>query len=148
MSADKYFEKALEAVRKVQDTILICAPVISQEAAIGALRVGAAYCREKLRDIAVVRNVILDKLDAIRNFCSVPPADGAFYFLLRLDTDLDDMEIVERLIREFRVAVIPGSTFGINHGCYLRVAYGALKKDTAAEGIARLVQGLKVIVGK
>ncbi|GAG06370.1 unnamed protein product, partial [marine sediment metagenome] len=124
-----------EAVRKVQDTILICAPVISQEAAVGALDAGADYCREKLKGIAEVRNVMLEELHSIRSFCEAPPADGAFYFLLRLDTDLDDMTVVERLIREFGVAVIPGNTFGIDDGCYLRVSYGPLKKATAAEGV-------------
>jgi len=43
------------------------------------------------------------------------------------------------------VAVIPGTAFGIASGCYLRVAYGALQKQTAAEGIGRLVRGLKAL---
>ena len=57
------------------------------------------------------------------------------------------MELVERLVREFRVAVIPGTTFGLNEGCYLRVSYGALTEETAAEGIRRLVKGLRTILG-
>ena len=32
-------------------------------------------------------------------------------------------------------------------GCYFRVAYGALHKETVAEGIGRLVAGLRAIVG-
>ena len=48
------------------------------------------------------------------------------------------MTIAERLIREFGVAVIPGTTFGMDRGCYLRVAYGALAADTIGEGIGRL----------
>ena len=139
-------EELFEAVRKVQDTILICAPVISQAAAIGALSVGSAYCRKKLKEITEVREVILGELAAIEDFCRVPLADGAFYFLLRLDAPLDDMTVVARLIREFRVAVIPGNTFGMDDGCYLRVSYGPLKKETAAEGIGRLVRGLRTIV--
>ena len=57
------------------------------------------------------------------------------------------MELVERLIREYQVAVIPGTTFGMEDGCYLRVAYGALQQETAAEGIGRLVRGLRAILG-
>jgi aspartate/methionine/tyrosine aminotransferase len=67
---------------------------------------------------------------------------------LRIDSPLDSMEIVERLVREFGVAVIPGITFGIEAGCYLRVAYGALERETIAEGVGRLVRGLKAIVEK
>ena len=49
------------------------------------------------------------------------------------------MAIAERLIREHKVAVIPGPAFGMSDGCYFRVAYGALQKATVAEGIGRLV---------
>jgi aspartate/methionine/tyrosine aminotransferase len=46
------------------------------------------------------------------------------------------------------VAVVPGTAFGMEEGCHLRVAYGALEKQTTAEGIGRLVRGLKKILGK
>lgn len=133
----------LESIRKIQDTILICAPVISQFAAIGALQAGRAYCEEKRRPIVEVREIVLKALREIGDICTVPKADGAFYFLLRLNRKADPMQLTERLIREQRVAVIPGTAFGISEGCYLRIAYGALEKDTAAEGIGRLVEGLK-----
>ena len=51
----------------------------------------------------------------------------------------------ERLIREHKVAVVPGPAFGMTDGCYFRVAYGALQKATVAEGIGRLVKGLRAI---
>ena len=136
----------LDPVKKIQDTILICAPVISQYAAVGALQVGSAYCAEKLRGIEEVRRIVLDQLQSIQDLCTVPRADGAFYFLLRLHKPLDPLALTERLIREHGVAVIPGNAFGIREGCYLRVAYGALQKETAAEGIGRLVRGLKALV--
>jgi aspartate/methionine/tyrosine aminotransferase len=136
-------EHLLTAVRKIQDTIVICAPVISQYAAIGALQAGAQYCLEKLKGIAENRGLVRGELASLGPRCEVPPADGAFYFLLRLKTTADPMQLTERLIREHRVAVIPGTTFGLNDGCHLRIAYGALRKDTATEGIGRLVEGLK-----
>lgn len=135
------------AVRKAQDTILICPPVISQEAAVGALAAGPAYCREKIARVAQVRELVLAELEAVRSFCTIPRALGAFYLLLRPQTQLDSLAIVERLVREFGVAVIPGTTFGISDRCALRVAYGALDSDTIAEGIGRLVRGLRSIVG-
>ena len=134
------------SVNKIQDTILICPPVISQYAALGALQAGVGYCREKMSAIASVREIVLNELKCIRDLCTIPPADGAFYFLLKINSKLDAMELVERLIREHSVAVIPGTTFGMEDGCYLRVAYGALEKDTAAEGIGRLVRGLQTIL--
>jgi aspartate/methionine/tyrosine aminotransferase len=136
-----------EAVKKIQDTNLICPPVISQYAALGALAVGAGYCREKLEQITEVRAIVLQELLKISALCLVPPADGAFYFMLKLDTPLPPMAVVERLVSEHRVAAIPGTAFGIENQCCLRVSYGALQKETAAEGIERLALGLVKIPG-
>jgi aspartate/methionine/tyrosine aminotransferase len=135
-------ESLLVAVKKIQDTILICPPVVSQYAALGALQAGPGYCRRQVGALAEVRKTFLHELAGLGDRCEVPRADGAFYFLLRIHGDHDPMELTERLVREHRVAVIPGTAFGIDRGCYLRVAYGALPKNTAAEGIGRLVTGL------
>jgi aspartate/methionine/tyrosine aminotransferase len=134
----------LSAVTKIQDTNLICAPGISQYAALGALQAGKAFCREKVAAIAQVRQLVLKELQTIPDICTVPLANGAFYFLLNVHFELDSLDLVKRLIQEHQVATIPGSTFGMA-GCYLRVAYGALEAETAIEGISRLVNGLKAI---
>ncbi|MHC4684346.1 MAG: aminotransferase class I/II-fold pyridoxal phosphate-dependent enzyme, partial [Planctomycetota bacterium] len=133
-------------IRKIQDTILICPPVISQFAAVGAMRAGADYCRQKLQMTAEVRRIVLNELETAADLVTVPRADGAFYFLLRVHKDTNSMKLVRRLIEEHKIAVIPGETFGMKDKCYLRVAYGPLQKDTAAEGITRLVHGLKEIL--
>lgn len=133
------------AVRKIQDTLLICPPVVSQFAAIGALQAGQPYVAEKVRDLARVRASVQRTLGQIGG-CEVPPANGAFYFLLRLATPLDPMSIVERLVRQHGVAVIPGNAFGLTRGCHLRVAYAALPEAAIMEGIGRLASGLETIL--
>jgi aspartate/methionine/tyrosine aminotransferase len=143
----------LVAVKKVQDTILICPPVISQYAALGALQAKDDYLRENIGalaqpavGIAEVRQLVIAALNQLESLCSITPANGAFYFFLKINTQMDTFELVKRLIQEYKVAVIPGTTFGMKDGCYLRVAYGALQKDTAKEGMDRLVQGLQTIL--
>ena len=132
-------------IRKIQDTILICPPVISQWAAVGAMKAGRSYCRQKLQMTTEIRRICMDELAGIANLVTVPPANGAFYFLLRVHKNSNPMELVRKLIERHKVAVIPGMTFGMQDKCYLRIAYGALEKDTATEGIGRLVKGLKQI---
>jgi len=134
-------------VNKIQDTILICPPLVSQAAALGALEAGRAWCEPHVARLARIRTLVLDRLAALGDICEVPTPDGAFYCLLRVDTTLPDMTIVERLVREHRVAVIPGSAFGAAGGCYLRISYGALEETTVAEGMERLVGGLRVVIG-
>lgn len=134
------------AIKKVQDTILICPPVISQYAALGALQTGHSYCQEHLQAIAEVRHLVLTALKDLDGLCTVAPTNGAFYCFLKVHTDMPAMGLIERLIREHQVAVLPGDTFGMTKGCYLRIGYGALQKETATEGIERLVKGLKTIL--
>ena len=135
------------AVNKIQDTILICPPHVSQAAAVGALAAGRSYCDRNVRTLAAVRELVLARLAEIGDLCEAPSADGAFYCLLRVHTDMPAMTLGERLIREHRVATVPGTTFGLHEGCYLRVSYGALAPETVEEGMGRLVAGLKALTG-
>lgn len=140
------FPARLEAaMRKIQDTILICSPVISQFAAVGALQAGRAYAQGHLATIAESRAIAQHALGDIPG-CVVPRADGAFYLLLRVATPLHPMAVAEKLIREHGVAVMPGNAFGLGTGCYLRVAYAALPPAAIAEGIGRLATGLKALL--
>jgi aspartate/methionine/tyrosine aminotransferase len=136
----------LSAVKKVQDTILICPPVISQYAALGALKVGKPYCQKHLLELAKTRELVKQKLETIKDICTVTGGEGAFYFFLKIKTEQNDFELVKQLIKDYQVAVLPGMTFGVTEGCYLRLAYGALEQETADQGINRLVTGLKEIV--
>jgi aspartate/methionine/tyrosine aminotransferase len=142
-----YPEHLASAMAKSQDTILVCPPVASQIGAIAALEVGRAYCEPHVRELAEIRDIVFSELSALAPLASVPAADGAFYCLLKVNTTVDPMTIAERLIREHKVAVIPGPAFGMTGGCYLRVAYGALQKATVAEGIGRLAKGLRALLG-
>ncbi len=132
-------------IKKIQDTILICPPVVCQFAAIGAMETGSSFCRHHVQALDRVRSLVRESLDQLGSACHVPRADGAFYYLLQLDCDLDPMALVHRLIKDYGVAAIPGNTFGLD-GCTLRISYGALKEDRVAEGIGRLVRGLHDIL--
>ena len=58
---------------------------------------------------------------------------------------MTSMQLVEGLIREHGVAVIPGSAFGVERGCTVRVSYGSLQPASVVEGIGRLVRGLRSV---
>jgi aspartate/methionine/tyrosine aminotransferase len=136
-----------DSVLKAQDTNLICPALVSQAAAAAALDAGSAYCRSHLEGIGRVRKMVLEELRTVGDICRIPPAEGAFYMLLKVETGLDSLTLAERLIREHGVAVIPGVAFGLAESCYLRVAYGALEPATAEAGIRRLTAGLRALAG-
>jgi aspartate/methionine/tyrosine aminotransferase len=126
------------AMLKVQDTNLICASLIAQHAATAMINTATDYRREQLRLLAHVREAVLEELAALEPRCHAPTASGAFY----------PLQLVERLIREHRVAVLPGSAFGLDRGCSLRISYGALEPDAALAGIKRLTGGLRAILNR
>ena len=133
---------------KIQDTVIICAPAVSQAVALEALRIGRGYCHQHLESIAKVRQQVLERLSSVPDLLTIPPSQGAFYFLAKVRTSMGDLPLTERLVRNHKVAVIPGGTFGVTEGCCLRIAYGSLKMETAVEGTGRLIEGLRAILGR
>ena len=137
----------LEAsVKKIQDTNLVCPPIVNQIAATRALQMGREWCSHKIAGFESVRDMVLAEFDRLGDRCEVPRPEGAFYALVKLRTEKTDMQLVESLIREFGIAVMPGCTFGVHDTCSIRVAYGALDGKTVAEGMGRLVRGLEQLL--
>jgi aspartate/methionine/tyrosine aminotransferase len=133
-----------EAVYKVQDTVLICPTVVAQAAALACVQEGRAWTAHFLDPLRAVRREVLDLFTSIADICDVPTPGGAFYCLPHVRTPLTAMTVMERLVREHKVAAIAGETFGLT-GCYLRVSYGALEGEAVREGMLRLVTGLRKV---
>jgi len=133
-------------LRKIQDTNVICATVIAQYAAIGALQSGRDYCTPYVAELAAVRAQALDAVESITDKVRLLPGEGAFYLFVEVPGyDDGDLCLATRLIKEHGVAVIPGSAFGVTDRCTLRVSFGALQSASAIDGIGRLMSGLNAL---
>jgi aspartate/methionine/tyrosine aminotransferase len=132
-----------DAVNKIQDTNLICPPLVSQRVAAAALRAGRDFWGPKVEALRGVRDEVMTALRQVSDLCDVPETQGAFYALLRVHRGGDPFALVQRLVRNHRVAAVPGSAFGLTDGCYLRVSFGALERDAVVEGVGRLVAALR-----
>ena len=139
-------ERLHRDLMKIQDTVVVSGAAISQFVGLRAMREGRGYCAAHLPSLARVRNEVLAHLRAVPDLVEVPPAAGAFYLFVKVNTGMNAMALSERLVREHKVAVIPGETFGVLRGCWLRIAYGCLREETAVEGMDRLVTGLRAIL--
>ncbi len=139
-------EQLWDAVNKVQDTNLVCPSGLAQDAALAAVTIGEAYPRPGVARLNDMRRFVLEEIRRAHPPCDVPASMGAFYYFLHVHTDLSAMTVAERLIREHRVALMPGSAFGATDGCYLRLSYGTVDHDTAREGIGRLTSGLRAML--
>lgn len=139
-------DELFDAVNKIQDTNLICPPLVCQAAAAAALRVGQPYCAPHVAALDVVRGEVHETLRGIADLVEAPGTDGAFYVLLRVKTDLDAFTLTRRLIERHKVAVVPGSAFGVTDTCALRISFGALDRASVATGMGRLIEGLRAEV--
>ena len=130
---------------KVQDTTLICPPRLSQRAAAVALSDDWDWMQAPMAALRRRRQQWLESFDQPgRPWRLLAPADGAFYGLLELDSPITAELAMERLVREHGVAVVSGSSFGLE-GCCLRVSYGMLQGEAFSDAIARLAGGLEAL---
>jgi len=112
----------IESMMKIHQYTMLCASVIAQCAALEALRNGEPQVQEMLADYDKRRRVIVKGLNRIGLTCFEPR--GAFYAFPSIKkTGLSSDEFAEKLLREQKVVVIPGSAFGKCGEGYVRCCY-------------------------
>lgn len=128
-----------DQMMKVQDTIPICPPRVSQYAALGSMAAGKDWVREKIASLELGRAAILDAMSSLEH---VMGGSGAMYVMGKLpDEASDDQEFARKLVQEFGVACIPGSFCGLPG--WIRVCYSNLPPEKCAEAAKRLKAGLQ-----
>jgi len=131
-------------MRKIHQYTMLCAPIMSQMAAVEALRNGLDEMREMVLSYKQRRNLFVKGLNEIGLACHKP--EGAFYaFPSVKETGLSSDEFAERLLFECKVAVVPGHVFGNSGHGYIRCSYATSvdQINEALERMARFVQKLR-----
>ncbi|MEP6755800.1 MAG: pyridoxal phosphate-dependent aminotransferase [Chthonomonadales bacterium] len=136
----------LPALGKIQDTTIICPPIVSQMAAVAAMQAGKQFVNSQVQPIAEAREAFVNELSPLLGLENIGPGGGAFYLLLSMPGDQKPLDIATRLIKEFGIGIIPGDAFGIKDRCTLRVSYGSITGAALDEGLSRLKQGLKAVL--
>ncbi len=125
-----------DAALKIHQYVMLCAPVMGQIGALEALRSAEDEKTSMVNEYRLRRNMFVAGLNQIGLSCHVP--EGAFYaFPSVKGTGLSDAEFAERLLREQRVAVVPGSVFGAGGEYHLRCAYAVSRKELT-EALGRM----------
>ena len=125
-----------EAALKIHQYVMLCAPVMGQVAALEAIRSAEDEKNRMVNEYRLRRNMFVAGLNRIGLPCHVP--EGAFYaFPSVKETGLSDVEFAEGLLKEQRVAVVPGSVFGVGGEDHLRCAYAVSRKNLT-EALGRM----------
>ena len=115
-------QELIEAMMKIHQYAILCAPIMSQEAAIEALERGEPAMVSMRREYELRRNYIVRGLNDLGLECFKPR--GAFYVFPKItSTGLSSREFSLRLLREKKVAVVPGGAFGPSGEGHVRCSY-------------------------
>ncbi len=125
-----------EAMMKIHQYAMLCAPITSQAAAIEALENGAPMMEEMRRSYAMRRNLLLKRFEEMGIPCFEP--GGAFYAFPEIGKfGLSSKDFAFRLLEEENVAVVPGTAFGKGGEGFVRCCY-ATAMDQLEEALNRM----------
>ncbi len=126
----------LEGIVKVHQYSIMSAPTVAQDAALEALRTCEADVEAMVGEYDRRRRLMVDGLNAIGLRTFEPR--GAFYVFPQItSTGLDSETFTERLLREERVAVVPGGAFGPSGEGHVRACY-ATSYEQLEESLVRI----------
>ncbi len=128
----------VEAMMKIHQYAILCAPVMSQEAAIEALDRGERSMVRMRNEYEMRRNYIVSSFNEIGLECFMPR--GAFYVFPKISaTGLASKDFSLRLLQEKKVAVVPGTAFGPSGEGHVRCSY-ATAMDQIKIAVARIAE--------
>lgn len=119
-----------EAMMKVHQYSMLCAPITAQIAAVEALENGAGPVEKMRKAYWHRRNLVVSELNAAGLSCFQP--GGAFYAFPEIrSTGLSSREFAQRLLEEEKVAVVPGTAFGTAGEGFVRCCYATDDQNLA-----------------
>ena len=134
----------IDAMMRVHQYSMLCASIISQEAALEAIQHGRADTLEMREQYRARRNYIVSAFNEMGLPCHLPR--GSFYaFPCIQSTGLCSKDFARQLLEAEKVACVPGSAFGPTGEGYLRCCFAtALDRiEIATERMARFVKRVR-----
>ena len=134
-------EALIEAMMRIHQYSMLCASVISQEAALEAIEHGEADTAEMREQYRLRRNFMIAALNDMGLACHAPR--GSFYaFPSVKSTGMTSKEFALALLQSRKVACVPGSAFGPAGEGYVRCCF-ATGMDRITEAMERMAQFVK-----
>ncbi|HMJ89033.1 MAG TPA: aminotransferase class I/II-fold pyridoxal phosphate-dependent enzyme [Candidatus Acidoferrum sp.] len=134
----------IEAMMKIHQYSMLCASIISQEAAIEAIENGWGDMLEMREQYKLRRNLIVKAFNEIGLPCHLPR--GSFYAFPCIEsTGLTSKEFAVKLLEEERVACVPGGAFGASGEGFVRACFATSldQIQVATERISRFVKRVR-----
>ncbi|OYW71129.1 MAG: aromatic amino acid aminotransferase [Verrucomicrobia bacterium 12-59-8] len=135
-----------EAMMKIHQYCMLCAPIMSQMAGIEALKMGETAYEDMRQSYEQRRNLIVSRLNGMGLHCFNP--GGAFYVFPEIrSTGLTSKEFAIQLLEKKSVAVVPGSAFSSAGEGFVRCCY-ATAPDLIAKAMDLMEEFVNEVRGK
>jgi aminotransferase len=135
-------ENITKHILKVHQYNVSCANSIAQKAAVEALTIGKDDALPMKKEYEARRDYVYERLQAMG--LNVVKPDGAFYFFVKIPSSilLNSFDFALELVKEAKVAVVPGSAFSEYGEGYFRLSY-ACSMRTLELGLDRIENYLR-----
>jgi aminotransferase len=129
-------KEVIAGMTKIHQYTIMCVSITSQMAACEALQTGRKSLEEMKREYRRRREFVVDGLNRLGLKCWKP--QGAFYAFPSIrSTGLASMDFSQRLLKEQKVAVVPGTAFGACGEGFIRISY-ASSLEHLKEALSRI----------
>jgi len=118
-------EELIPQIAKAHIPLAICAPVVSQYAALGALK-GSQDCVEQFREKYLsARNLMCERLDHLKSVFDYQRPGGSYLMFPKIlvEEGKNSMEFCKRLLKEAKISTTPGVDFGPTGEGHLRMSF-------------------------
>ena len=130
-------QELIAAMTKLQENVAACAPLPSQYAGIEALSGRADYSAQMVDIFTERRNILYDGLKDIPQIRPILP-EATFYMMVDISsTGMTSLEFAHSLLKEAKVAVVPGVAYGKSCDRYVRIAF-TIDRERIEEGVRRI----------
>ena len=132
----------IEAMMKVHQYAIMCAPIVSQEAAVEALANGRESMEKMREQYRRRRDYIVGRFNGMGLDCHCPK--GTFYAFPSVKRfGMSSMDFAKQFLADSKVAVVPGSAFGESGEGYVRASF-----STSYENLVEAADRMEAAISK
>lgn len=136
-------EKVIEKMGLLVQTLCSCVPPFIQRAGISALKESQAEIKHMMNVYKERRDALVDGLNGIKGI-SCLKSEGAFYVFPNIvKTGMTSGQFTDFILKEAKVAILPGTNFGEYGEGYVRLTYA-----TGIENIKKGIDRIKIAMKK
>lgn len=130
-------KKLLAPIFATHDTLVNCAPVVSQYAGLAALKSEDKILGDTMPSYKERRKLMGECLESMSEYLDFVWPEGSYFFFPKIKNLKDSEKFCFDMMREAKVAAVPGSAFGAAGEGYIRLCFGRSPEDIK-EGMARI----------